>query len=506
MAERPEPVRDLDWSAERGRGFVDATADIWQEVLAGMRERPVASRITAEQVRDAVAIPVPDEPMAERDVIAYLREVALTWSMYPGHPGFMAYVSGAGTVPGSAADLLASGLNMNPGGWLLGPAATEIELHLCRWFARDVFGLGPAAGGELTSGGAMATMIGLKVARDQRAGWDVRREGVAAGPPLGLYLSTETHVVSDRAADTLGLGAANVRHIAVDDGYRMRVDELRAQIARDRERGIHPIAVVGTAGTVSTGAIDPLDDLAQVCADEGLWLHVDAAYGGPAMLADDLRPQLAGIERADSVAFDPHKWLYTPHSGGCLLVRDMEVLRESFDAYAAYTVQDKDATGHGIDLGRYGPSFSRGFWSLRVWVSLLAHGRDAYARRISHDAALARYLGARVEERDDFELCAPVGLSIACFRFIPPGLPADLDADAREAYLSALNQRIMTGIQLDGRVFCSNAILEGRFTLRVCIVNFRTEADEMDLVLDVAAELGTQLDREMRPSLVERPA
>ena len=506
MAERPEPVRDLDWSAERGRGFVDATADIWQEVLAGMRERPVASRITAEQVRDAVAIPVPDEPMAESDVIAYLREVALTWSMYPGHPGFMAYVSGAGTVPGSAADLLASGLNMNPGGWLLGPAATEIELHLCRWFARDVFGLGPSAGGELTSGGAMATMIGLKVARDHRAGWDVRREGVAAGPPLGLYLSTETHVVSDRAADTLGLGAANVRHIPVDDGYRMRVDELRSQIASDREDGIHPIAVVATAGTVSTGAIDPLDELAQVCADEGLWLHVDAAYGGPAMLADDLRPQLAGIERADSVAFDPHKWLYTPHSGGCLLVRDMEVLRESFDAYAAYTVQDKDATGHGIDLGRYGPSFSRGFWSLRVWVSLLAHGRDAYARRISHDAALARYLGARVEERDDFELCAPVGLSIACFRFVPPGLPADLDADAREAYLSALNQRIMTGIQLDGRVFCSNAILEGRFTLRVCIVNFRTEADEMDLVLDVAAELGTQLDREMRPSLVDRPA
>ena len=506
MAERPEPVRDLDWSAERGRGFVDATADIWQEVLAGMRERPVASRITAEQVRDAVAIPVPDEPMAESDVIAYLREVALTWSMYPGHPGFMAYVSGAGTVPGSAADLLASGLNMNPGGWLLGPAATEIELHLCRWFARDVFGLGPSAGGELTSGGAMATMIGLKVARDHRAGWDVRREGVAAGPPLGLYLSTETHVVSDRAADTLGLGAANVRHIAVDGGYRMRVDELRSQIARDREDGIHPIAVVATAGTVSTGAIDPLDELAQVCAEEGLWLHVDAAYGGPAMLADDLRPQLAGIERADSVAFDPHKWLYTPHSGGCLLVRDMEVLRESFDAYAAYTVQDKDATGHGIDLGRYGPSFSRGFWSLRVWVSLLAHGRDAYARRISHDAALARYLGARVEEREDFELCAPVGLSIACFRFVPPGLPADLDADAREAYLSALNQRIMTGIQLDGRVFCSNAILEGRFTLRVCIVNFRTEADEMDLVLDVAGELGTQLDREMRPSLVDRPA
>jgi glutamate/tyrosine decarboxylase-like PLP-dependent enzyme len=393
---------------------------------------------------------------------------------------------------------------MNAGGWLLAPAATEIELHLCRWFARDVFGMGSTAGGELTSGGAMANLIGLKVARDQKAGWDVRAEGVAAGPPLALYLSTETHVVSDRAADTLGIGAANVRHVRVDDGARMRVDDLADQIARDRGAGMRPFAVVGTAGTVSTGAVDPLDEIADLCAAEGIWFHVDAAYGGPAMLAEDLRPLFAGIERADSIAFDPHKWLYTPHSGGCLLVRDMDVLRQSFDAYAAYTVQDKEATGHGIDLGRHGPNFSRGFWSLRVWVSLLAHGREAYARRISHDAALARYLGARAEEREDFELCAPVGLSIACFRFVPPDLPVDANTADRESYLSELNQRLMTEIQLDGRVFCSNAILDGRFTLRVCIVNFRTEADEIDLVLDVAAELGAKLDVDLRPEGLRR--
>jgi glutamate/tyrosine decarboxylase-like PLP-dependent enzyme len=181
-------------------------------------------------------------------------------------------------------------------------------------------------------------------------------------------------------------------------------------------------------------------------------------------------------------------------------VRDFEHLRESFDAYASYTVQDKDATGHGIDFGRHGPLFSRSAWALKVWVSLLAYGRTAYGRRISHDAELARYLGARVEERDDFELMAPVGLSITCFRYVPPGLPdGETSADAREAYLSELNQHVMTEVQLDGRVFFSNAILDDRFVLRTCVVNFRTEADDMDAVLDVAAELGAAYDAEHRP-------
>jgi glutamate/tyrosine decarboxylase-like PLP-dependent enzyme len=411
----------------------------------------------------------------------------------------MAYISGAGTVPGAAADLLAAGINMNAGGWQLSPSATEIELHLCRWFARELFGLPDTAGGELTSGGAMANFIALKVARDHRAGWDVRNEGVAAGPPLGLYLSTETHVVSDRAADMLGIGWANVRHVGVDEGFRMRLDELRAAIARDRAEGVRPFAVVGTAGTVSTGAIDPLDELADICEQEGLWFHVDAAYGGPALLAEDLRPLFLGIERADSVAFDPHKWLYTPLPGGCVIVRDMRHLNESFDvAKVNYVVQDKEYTQHGIDLGRHGPSFSRGFWALKVWVSLLAHGRDAYARRISHDAALARYLGARAQERPEFELACPVGLSICCFRYVPPDLPERQPA-ARERYLSDLNHRLMTEIQLDGRIYCSNAIIGERFVLRACIVNFRTEAEDMDVLLDVAAELGSKLDAELRP-------
>jgi glutamate/tyrosine decarboxylase-like PLP-dependent enzyme len=497
MSERPEPVRDLDWDPKRARAFADGAADIWEELLERLPDLPVRRGWSAEEVRDAVAIPVPEEPMPEDELLAYLHDMVFDWSSYLGHPRFLAYISGAGTVPGAAADLLAAGLNMNAGGWQLAPSAIEIELALTRFFANDVFGLPEGAGGLITSGGAMANFVALKAARDQRAGWNVRDEGILAGPQLGLYLSTETHVVSDRAADMLGIGWANVRHLPVDADARMRVDELRTQIARDREAGIRPFAVVGTAGTTSTGAIDPLPQIADVCADEGLWFHVDAAYGGPAMLADDLRPLFAGIERADSIAFDPHKWLYTPHSGGCVIVRDFSQLPESFDAQPTYIHQDKEVTHAGIDLGRYGPQFSRSFWALKVWVSLLAHGRSAYGRRISHDAELARYLGARVREHPAFELACPVGLSICCFRYVPEDLR---EGPGREAYLSVLNERLMAEMQVDGRVFLSNAVLGDRFVLRVCIVNFRTEAEDMDATLEVAAEIGARVDAELRPA------
>jgi len=497
MAVPPRAEPDLAWSSERAAEFGGRMVDLWAELLLRLPDLPVARQWTLDEVRDAVSIPVPDAPMGDEELFAYLRELVFRHSAFTGHPRFVAYITGPGTVPGAAADLLAAALNMNVGGWMLSPAASEIELGLTRWFATDVFGLPDGAGGLITSGGAMANFVGLKAARDHRAGWDVRARGVAAGPQLVLYLSPETHVVSDRAADMLGIGTDGVRRVPADEGRRMRPDALRQAIRRDIDAGLRPFAVVGTAGTVSTGAIDPLDAIADVCQDEGVWFHVDGAYGGPAMLAPDLRPLFRGIERADSIAFDPHKWLYTPHSGGCVLVRKFDWLGESFDVAPSYVHVDKEYTGHGLDLGRLGPQFSRGFWALKVWVSLLAHGRDAYARRISHDAALARYLGERVEERPEFELTAPVGLSICCFRFVPPGLP---EWPGRDAYLDRLNERLMLEIQADGRAFCSNAVLEERFCLRACIVNFRTEAGDLDALLDVAAEIGTRLDGDLRPA------
>jgi aromatic-L-amino-acid decarboxylase len=422
----PEPVRDLDWDPDRARRFADRTVDLWQEFLQRLPSLPVSGSWTGEEVARAVVRPVPEEPLSEDDLFGYLRELVFDWSMYPGHPRFMAYISGAGTVPGAPADLLAAGLNMNVGGWRLAPSATEIELALVRWFAEQ-FGLPASAGGLVVSGGAMANFVALKAARDAKASWNVRGEGVSAGPPLRIYASTEVHVVTDRAADMLGLGMDAVRKIPVDQGRCIRLDLLREAIREDRAAGFVPVAVVASAGTVATGAVDPLQEIADLCAEESLWFHVDAAYGGPAVLAEDLRPQFAGIDRADSIAFDPHKWLYTPHSGGFVLVRDPSHLVMAFAAVAAYVYEDKELSGHGIDLGMMGPQFSRGFQALKIWVSLLAHGRKAFARRISHDAELARYMGARVQDRPEFELAAPVSLSICCFRFVPPGLQPSAD-------------------------------------------------------------------------------
>ena len=504
---RPEPFPDLDWTAERAKVFADRTVELWNGWLERLADLPVTPGAKPAEVREAVAREVPDEPLSDDELFAYLNDVVFDWSAYPGHPRFLAYVSGAGTVPGAAAELLAAGVNMNVGGFQLSPSATEIELHLVKWFARAFDLPAATAGGLLVSGGAMANFVALKAARDAKAGARVRAEGVAGMGPFALYASSEVHVVTHRAADMLGLGTNAVRTIAVDEGFRLSVGELRTAIERDRAAGVTPMAVVASAGTVATGAIDPLSEIADVCEAEGLWLHVDGAYGGPGVFSDDLRPLFAGIERADSIAFDPHKWMYISQSAGCVLVRDMQRLADSFAADASYVYRDDERYGYPIQLGMFGPQFSRGFQALKIWVSLLAHGRRAYAARIGHDAALARYLGAQVQSRPDFELSTPVGLSICCFRYVPPDLPSP-GAPGREEYLDELNRRIMTESQLDGRVFFSNAVLgeAKRFVLRVCIVNFRTEADDLDAVLGVAAQIGSKLDDELRPDGVRAPS
>jgi aromatic-L-amino-acid/L-tryptophan decarboxylase len=348
------------------------------------------------------------------------------------------------------------------------------------------------ASGHVVAGGAVANLVALKLARD-KASEEARESGVRDGPRLAFYASTESHVVHERAADILGIGSHALRQIDVDDGWRMRPDALADAIEHDVTAGIVPAAVIATAGTTATGSIDPMPEIAELCERHRAHLHVDACYGGPVVLADELRPLLAGIERANSIAVDAHKWLYTPLLGGCVLVRDPRRLAASFATDATYIWLHEDLR-QGVDLGMHGPDFSRGFAALRIWVSLLAHGRAAYGRRIAHDAALARYLGELVEEHPDFELMCPVSLSICCFRYAPERLRGDDEA------LNRLNERVMTAVMGDGRVYCSNAVLNGRFCLRACIVNFRTEADDLDAVLDVTAEIGTRLDAEMRPA------
>lgn len=495
MPKPPSPVGDLNWSPERAEAMGTGAVALWKELLERLSALPVARRWKDVHVAEKLALAVPDEPLTDAALTRHLREVMFDFSMYPGHPRFMAFITGAGTIPGAVADLLASALNQNVGGWRLSPAATEIELFLGRFFA-GVFGMAEGAGGIMVSGGAMANFVALKAARDAMAKWNVREEGMRAGAELVLYASEEAHHVIDRGADMLGLGSNAVRKIPVDGDFRMRIDALEARIAEDRARGLTPFAVVGTAGTVATGSIDPLDRIADVSAREKMWFHVDGAYGALAMLAPELAPLFKGIARADSIAFDPHKWLYTPHSGGFVVVRDLQLLANAFSLHPTYVREDKEHTGNGLDMHMLGPQFSRGFSAFKVWLSLLAHGRSAYARRIGHDVELAKYMDARVRERPELESMAKVTLSIACFRYVPRDLGA---IEGREEYLDALNELLMAEIQMDGRAFCSNAVLAGRYALRACIVNFRTEAGDVDALLDVACELGAKIDRAKRP-------
>ena len=477
---RPEPVRDLDWGPAQARELTGAMLELWSELLERMGELPVTPVAAADDVAAEMMLPIPEAPLSAQELAALLRPLVFEHSALCGHPGFLAYISGSGTVPGAAADLLAAGLNPNVGGWSLSGGATELELHLMRWMAAR-FGLPAGAGGLMTSGGAASNFTALKAARDARAPGDVRADGIA-GLGLVLYASREAHATIAEAADMMGLGERAVRSIPTGEGFRMRADELERAVTDDLAAGMRPFCAVATAGTTATGAVDPIPAVADICERHGMWLHVDAAYGGAAAFSPELRQVLDGIERADSISFDPHKWLYTPQSSACLLARDPGALRAAFSIDAAYVREDAELSGRGINIGELGPQWSRAFIALKVWMSLAAHGTDAYARRIAHDVALARYLDDRVREHPDLESMCPVTLSIACFRYAPAGVDA--------AALDALNERLMIEIRRDGRTCPSNAVLGGRYSLRACFVNHRTEADVVDDLVDAAVSLG----------------
>lgn len=478
----PLPVTDLDWSPERATAFGTRVLELYTSLLAELPDSPTSPQLTTAGVRAAVALDVPEEPLGEDALIEHLQSI-LDNSVRPGSGGFLAYISGGGTVPGAIADLLASGLNANSGGWVLSAGPSEIEAQLIGWLASR-FGLPAGAGGQLVSGGSLANLSALKLARD-RASTDVRIAGVG-DQRLAFYASEESHFTIDRAADVLGLGESAVRKVAVDGRLRMRVDDLERLVAADLAAGVKPAAIVGTAGTTGTGSIDPLVEIAAIAARVGAWFHVDAAYGGAVALSDELRPLLHGIELADSITFDTHKWLYAPLVSAALLVRDRTTLPGSFSAHAAYVEQDRDVADRGSDYGFEGLQLSRGFIALRVWVGLLAHGRVAYARRIEHDVVLTTWLAELVEAASDLELTCPPSLSICCFRYRPAGLDDD-------AYLDRLNQRVMTELQIDGRVFPSNATVHGRAVIRTCIVSYRTEARHLQHLLDLTREIGTRV-------------
>jgi glutamate/tyrosine decarboxylase-like PLP-dependent enzyme len=415
-------------------------------------------------------------------------------SLFNGHPRFLGYITSSPAPIGMLGDLLAAAVNPNCGAWTLSPGATEIESQTIRWIAQ-LIGYPADCAGVLVSGGNMANMVGLWAARVAMADWNVRAAGLAGGRRLRAYASAETHTWIYKAADLAGLGTDSVRFIATGDDLRMNMAELERAIAADRAAGDLPFLVVGTAGSVSTGVVDDLPAIAALCRREKIWFHVDGAYGGLAAAAEDAPASLKAMSEADSVAVDPHKWLYAPLEAGCTLVRNREALPAAFSYHPAYYHFGQLAVNY-VD---HGPQNSRGFRALKVWLALRQAGAAGYRRMIGDDIALSRELADRVRAKPDLEFTTQE-LSITTWRCVPRDLRSRTGEPAVGEYLDTLNKAVLDRIQTGGEAFVSNAVLGGRYVLRACVVNFHTRAADMEAVAEISARIGREMDAELRPA------
>lgn len=482
---RPDEFRAL------GHALVDRIA----EFLGTLRDRPVASGQDAAVVRARLGGGgLPERGASPGALLDEAARLVFENSVFPGHPRFLGYVVGAGAPIGALADLLAAAVNQNLGAWHLAPMATEIEAQTVRWIA-DLLGFPEGGGGILTSGGNMANFVGFLAARRAKIPWDSRETGIApaGAPALRLYTTAETHTWIHKAADLFGLGSEAIRLVATDAELRMDPADLERLVREDRAAGRLPFLVIASGGTVSTGAVDPLPRVAEIARREGLWFHVDGAYGGFAAGVSGAPEDLRGVSLADSIAIDPHKWLYAPLEAGCVLVRDRKILPATFEYRPPYYPAEKD--DDRIDYHSWGPQNSRGFRALKVWLGLRLAGREGYRAMIAEDMALARRLFAAAGRHPELEPVT-LGLSITTFRYVPSDLTAAAGRD--EAYLDRLNAAVLERLQTDGEVFLSNAVVRGRFLLRSCIVNFRTTASDVDAVPEIVVRAGRALDREMR--------
>ena len=452
-----------------GHRMVDDAMDYLERV----RERPVWTPVP-EATKRALRAPLPREGMDPAAVYEEFRREILPHAMGSIHPRFWGWVIGTGTPLGALADMMAATMNPNVGGGDQGP--NYVEIQVLEWL-KEMLGYPAEASGILVSGGSMANLVGLAVARNAKAPGDVAQTGLTAAPrPMTLYASTETHNSVAKAISLFGLGRDALREVPVDTAYRIDVAALQRAIAEDRAAGKQPFAVIGNAGTVNTAAIDPLEALADLCRAEDLWFHVDGAFGALAAASPSLRAKVRGMERADSLAFDLHKWMHVNYEVGCALVRWPEKHRAAFVSPADYLAHLTRGLPAGpIWFSEYGVQLSRGFRALKVWMSLKEHGAAKYGRMVAQNCAQAGYLESRVAQEPELRLMAPVELNIVCFRFAPSGM--------EDARADAVNEEILYGLQESGTAVPSSTLLQERFCIRVCLCNHRTRREDLDLLV-----------------------
>ena len=465
-----------DW--EKFRAGAHRALDDAIDFLRDVRERPVWQPVP-DNVKARLSEPLPQDPIAFEDVYREFTETILPYVSGNIHPRFWGWVHGTGTPGGAVADFLAATMNSNAGGRDHG--AVYVERQVIRWFC-DLFGWPRTASGIMVVGTSAANLIAVLVARNK-----------AAGTRLTGYASAATHACVRKAFVTAGLGSENLRVLPIDDAHRLDPQIVARAMARDRSEGLTPFLIVGNAGTVDVGAIDPLNALADVAARERVWFHVDGAFGATAYLSTQLRPGLHGIERADSIAFDFHKWLHVPYDAGCVLVRDGEAHRATFASEGPYITR----MTRGLAAGEpwftdYGPDLSRGFRALKVWFTIKEHGASGLARAIERNCQQARYLQSLIEQDPAFELVAPVALQIVCFRPRVEG--------ASDEFIDRLTDEALIRLQESGIAVISSTTIVGRRAMRVCITNHRTVERDIDLMLEELRRITAATSRDLASS------
>lgn len=476
-----ESLDPANWEELRqlGHRMVDDMMDYIQRV----RERPVWQPLP-EEVVGALRQSLPQTAQSATDVYRDFLTNVLPYNKNNIHPRFWSWVEGGGTPFGMLADMLASG--MNPNLAIGDHAPVYVERQVLDW-SKEIFGFPGTAGGILTSGASMANITALVVARNQLLPSVIKQKGVRAAPgqPL-IYGSSETHNCVIKGAVVIGIGSENFRKVPVDGDYRIRLDELRRMIREDRAAGHLPFCIVGNAGTVNTGAIDDLAGLAEIARAEGLWFHVDGAFGAVPVLLPEFAEQLSGIRAADSLSFDFHKWFYVNYDVAAVLIRDGVAHREAFSSPVSYLASHERGLAGGPEpLSNFGMELSRGFRALKVWMLLKQNGIGKYAELVRRNIEQAGYLASLVTADPQLELMAPVPMNIVCYRYNP----GNLDAKA----LNALNKELLQRLQEQGIATPSYTVLDGHYSIRVAITNHRSTFDDFDLLVGASIRLGREI-------------
>ena len=486
-----------DLSAEEFRALGHQVVDALAEFYASLPSRPPGPNVTVDQLRDMLgSVPFPEEGTEPAGLLRETLDLLLPNSVYNAHPRFFGFITPSAAPLGALADLIAAGLNQNVASFLLAPMATEIEVQTIGWLARMI-GFPKDCGGILVSGGTMANLIAVHVARRVKCPWDVRADGLSGAERLVAYTTTEVHNWVEVAAELTGLGTASIRWLPVDADQRMDLTALRSAIAQDRANGAIPFLIVASAGTTSTGAIDPLVEIRDIARAENMWFHVDGAYGAPAAMLPDASPDLMALADADSVALDPHKWLYAPIEAGCVLVRERAALKETFSRQSPAYYRIKRATGErrraeSINFIQYGPQATRGFRALKVWLTLRHVGRAGYVAMLTENVRLARLAYDRAAAHPNFEALSH-SLSITNLRFVPPGLTGE------EEYLNKLNAEIVTRVRVGGQAYVTPGHVGHRVTIRIAVVNFRTAESDIEALIELCDAVGADLHSAYEP-------